>query len=86
MRSDEDSAQQSASADTDKQSKDGSLPFSYSEQHRSECEARWVLKMPLLKRREYLADVERIRKKAGREYLEAELRRQWEKRRLSLAD
>lgn len=61
---------------------DESLPFSYSEQHRRECEARWVLKLPLAKRREYLESLEKPRGKAGREYLEAEIRKQWEAKRL----
>lgn len=60
---------------------DESLPFSYSEQHRRECEARWVLKLPLTKRREYLESLEKPRGKAGREYLEAEIKKQWELRR-----
>ena len=65
------------SEDTGKEKPEESVPFSYSEQHRRECEARQVLKWPLTKRREYLAAIEKHRGKEGRKYLEEEMTRQW---------
>ena len=53
-------------------------PSRLSEQFRRECEARHVLTWPLEKRREYLAEVEKHRGVDGRQYLETEIRRQWE--------
>ncbi len=64
-------------ADTARPNAGESLRYSYSEQYRRECEARMVLAWPLLKRRKYLLSVEDARGKDGREYLEAEMIRQW---------
>lgn len=46
----------------------------YSEEWRLECEARFILTMPLDQRRAYLAKL----KPARRKPLEAEMRRQWD--------
>lgn len=42
----------------------------YSEGYRLQCEARSVLRLPFDKRKQHLADIERIRGKKAREYLE----------------
>lgn len=46
----------------------------YSEAYRLECEARWVLSLPLNARRKYLARIQNLR---GAEALRAEMLRQW---------
>ena len=48
------------------------------EEKRRRCEAKYVLAMPLLEqRRDYLSRIEKARGIAGREYLEAEIRKVW---------
>lgn len=52
----------------------------WTEQHRLECEARHVIKMPTLQdRRAYLERVELKRGKEARKYLEQEILKQWKK-------
>ena len=51
----------------------------YSEQWRRECEARSVLGLPFNQRKQHLNDIEKIRGKAARQYLEEEIIRQWKK-------
>ena len=53
----------------------------YGEQHRAECEARWVLKMKLADRRAYLESIEKFRGKDGRKYLEDFIKTEWAKKR-----
>lgn len=77
MQSAGNSQRKSVNVATGKENSPESIPFSHSEQHRRECEARQVLKWPLLKRREYLAAIEKIRGKEARTYLEEEISRQW---------
>jgi hypothetical protein len=51
------------------------------EQHRRECEARWVLSLPTLQeRREYLSRIEKRRGKDAADYLKTEVENQWRKR------
>lgn len=52
----------------------------YGEQHRAECEARFVLKMKLADRRAYLESIEKIRGKDGRKYLESCIKKEWAKK------
>lgn len=53
----------------------------YTDQARRESEARHVLRMPTIAaRREYLSMVEAKRGKAGREYLEQEIMKQWKEK------
>lgn len=52
----------------------------YGEQHRAECEARWVLKMKLADRRAYLESVEKSRGRDGRKYLEGFIKIEWAKK------
>ena len=51
------------------------------EQYRHECEVRWIAKMPLQLRREYLQLVEQKRNKQAREQLEQGLIEIWKNRR-----
>lgn len=51
-----------------------------SEQHRAECEARWVLKMRLKDRQAYLESIEKFRGKDGRKYLEGFITIEWAKK------
>lgn len=51
-----------------------------SEQHRHECEVRWVANMPLQRRREYLADVEAKRGINARFKLQQGLSELWTKK------
>lgn len=51
------------------------------EQHRAECEARFVLKMKLADRRAYLESIEKYRGKDGRKYLEEFIKAEWAKKR-----
>lgn len=53
----------------------------YGEQHRAECEARFVLKMKLADRRVYLESIEKHRGKEGRKYLEGFIKKEWAKKR-----
>ena len=48
-----------------------------SEQHRHECEVRWVANMPLQKRREFLADVQEKRGLEARLKLQEGLTKLW---------
>jgi hypothetical protein len=50
------------------------------EEFRAICEARFVLAHPVSWRREYLADVGKIRGDAARQYLEGVIRTEWGKR------
>ena len=50
------------------------------EQHRAECEARFVLKMKLADRRAYLESIEKFRGKDGRKYLEEFIKIEWAKK------
>ena len=50
------------------------------EQHRAECEARFVLKMKLADRRAYLESIEKYRGKDGRKYLEGFIKKEWAKK------
>ena len=50
----------------------------YSEEWRKECEARFVISMPLVNRRKYLADVEEKRGEESRVDLEQEILRLWQ--------
>ena len=50
------------------------------EQHRAECEARFVLKMKLADRRAYLEAIEKYRGKDGRKYLEEFIKIEWAKK------
>lgn len=52
----------------------------YGEQHRVECEARFVLKMKLADRRAYLEAIEKHRGKDGRKYLEGFIKKEWAKK------
>lgn len=52
-----------------------------SEKHRHECEVRWIAKMPLQSRRDYLQLVEQKRNKQAREQLEQGLIELWKNRR-----
>lgn len=51
--------------------------WSYSEEYRSECEAREVLRWKLKDRRKYLVKVEEHRGLVGRQKLEEELIKLW---------
>lgn len=53
----------------------------YGEQHRAECEARYVLRMKLADRRAYLESIEKFRGKDGRKYLEGFIQKEWAKKR-----
>jgi hypothetical protein len=53
----------------------------YSEQHRHECEVRWLATLPLQSRRDYLQLVEVKRNKKAREQLEQGLITLWNNRR-----
>lgn len=48
-----------------------------SEKHRHECEVKWIAKMPLQSRRDYLQLVEQKRNKQAREQLEQGLINLW---------
>ncbi|MGC8703736.1 MAG: DUF7696 family protein [Thiomonas sp.] len=50
----------------------------WSEQYRLECEARYILRMPLADRRRWLAELERVRGKV--DALKDEIVRQWQQR------
>jgi hypothetical protein len=50
------------------------------EQYRHECELRWLEKLPLQIRREYLVLVEQKRNKQARERLEKGLIERWKNR------
>lgn len=50
------------------------------EQHRAECEARFVLRMRLADRRAYLESIEKFRGKDGRKYLEGFIKAEWAKK------
>ena len=52
--------------------------FTWSEQHRNECEARYILKMPLDKRRQWLAEMEK--KRGDISVLKNEMTRQFNER------
>lgn len=52
----------------------------YGEQHRAECEARYVLRMKLADRRAYLESIEKFRGKDGRKYLEGFIQKEWAKK------
>lgn len=52
-----------------------------SEKHRHECEVRWIAKMPLQSRRDYLQLVEQKRNKEARQKLEQGLIELWKNRR-----
>lgn len=56
------------------------LNDTYSEEHRHDCEVRWLAKMPLQKRREYLQLVEQKRNKEARTKIEQGLLDIWNKR------
>ncbi len=53
------------------------IPFTWSEQHRRECEARHVMKLPLGARREYYRHVADKRGEPAMHELIAEVNRQW---------
>lgn len=53
------------------------IPFTCSEQHRRECEARYLMKLSLEARREYYAHVREKRGKPAMRELIAEVNRQW---------
>lgn len=46
------------------------------EQHRLECEARYVLNMPLRERKPWLNSIGRVRGPQAQKYLEDEVKRQ----------
>lgn len=52
-------------------------PFTWSEQHRRECEARHVMKLALEQRRTYYQHVAEIRGETAARELVAEVKRQW---------
>lgn len=56
------------------------LNDTYHEEHRHDCEVRWLAKMPLQQRREYLQLVEIKRNKEARTKLEQGLVKIWNKR------
>lgn len=49
----------------------------YSEEHRHNCEVRWLTKLPLETRRKVLGLIEDARGKETRQILEAELIKVW---------
>lgn len=51
----------------------------YSEQYRHECECRFILSMPLAKRRIYLNNIEDVRGLKERQRIEATLLSMWKK-------
>jgi hypothetical protein len=56
------------------------LNDTYSEEYRHDCELKWLEKLPLQIRREYLVLVEQKRNKQARERLEKGLIERWKNR------
>lgn len=63
---------------------DGREVLSDSEEYRAECEAVYLLKLPLTERHAMLFGIENHRKITGRQKVEAELTRVWRLRRNEL--
>lgn len=58
---------------------DGRVVDSYSEEWRAECEARYICNLPTLpRRRQMLADIERIRGKAAADKVRANVAAVWQ--------
>jgi len=59
------------------------LPDTYSEQHRHECEVRWVAALPTpARRRAYLDSIEQRRGKPAADRLRTDLLKLWQVRKL----